>query len=215
MKRIILIFSLLATAFSPSFAQSEDYTATMKTIVDSIQTAKRGADLTPYANQLERTAAVETKEWLPNYWAAYCYMTKSYGEKAAEKRDALLEKAETFAAVAEKLNPANDEIEVLKANIANARMAVDPQNRWQKYGDIMSKAMDNAEKLNPQNPRLKMLEGQGYFFKPEAYGGGKKKALVIFEDAALKFDSFKPTSALMPNWGLNTLKYFIAEARKK
>jgi hypothetical protein len=214
MKRIILIFSLLAMAFSTSFAQSEDYTATMKTIVDSIQTAKRGADLTPYANQLERVASVETKEWLPNYWAAYCYMTKSYGEKAAEKRDALLEKAEKLVAAADKLNPANDEIEVLKANIANARMAVDPQTRWQKYGDIVAKGLDNAQKLNPQNPRAKLLEAQGIFFMPEAYGGGKKKALPLLEDAVAKFESFKPTSTLMPNWGANTAKYFIAEASK-
>jgi hypothetical protein len=214
MKRIILIFSLLAIAFSTSFAQSADYAAIMKPIVDSIQTAKRGADLTAFANQLERISAVETKEWLPNYWSAYCYMTKSYNEKSAEKRDALLEKAENLVALADKLNPANDEIEVLKANIANARMAVDPQTRWQKYGSIVGKALGNAQKLNPENPRAKLLEAQGIFFTPEAYGGGKKKALPLLEDAAAKFETFKPTSDLMPNWGAATAKYFIGEAGK-
>ena len=214
MKRIILIISILATSFSASFAQSADYATTMKSIVDSIQTAKRGADLMPFANQMERIAAVETKEWLPNYWAAYCYMSKSYGEKTGDKKDILLEKAESLTAAADKLSPANDEIEVLKANIANARIAADKMNRWEKYGAIVSKALGNAKKLNPQNPRAQLLEAQSIFYTPEAYGGGMKKALPLIKGAIEKFENFKPTSDLMPNWGLSTAKYFLSEAEK-
>jgi hypothetical protein len=215
MKRIILLFSLLATTLTATFAQSDEYKKSMEEVVTAIQTAKRGADLTPFANQLERISAVETKEWLPSYWAAYCYMNKSYSETTEEKKDALLEKAETLIAAADKLNPADDEIEVLKANIASARMAVDPQNRWQTYGATVAKALGAAQKLNPENPRAKMLEAQGIFFTPEAFGGGKKKALPLIEEAAAKFEKFKPASAIMPNWGLSFVKYMAAEAEKK
>ncbi len=214
MKRIILIFSILATTLSFSYAQNEEYKTIMKELVDSIQTAKWGVDLLPYANQLERVAAVETKEWLPNYWAAYCYMNKSYSESVAEKKDIILEKAESLIATADKLMPANDEIEVLKANIASARMAVDPQNRWQKYGAIVGQALGNAQKLNPENPRTKMLEAQGIFFTPEAYGGGKQKALPLIKVALEKFEKFKPTSPIMPNWGETVVKYMLGEAEK-
>ncbi len=215
MKRIILIISILAVSISATFAQSADYAATMKPIVDSIQNAKRGTDLTPYANQLERIAAVETKEWLPNYWAAYCYMNKSFFETTDEKKDAVLEKAETLIAAADKIMPMDDEILVLKANIANARMAVDPQTRWQEYGATVAKNLKAAQKLNGENPRAKLLEAQGIFYTPEAYGGGKKKALPIIQEAIEKFEKFKPTSDLMPNWGLNTAKYLLSEAEKK
>ncbi len=215
MKRIILLFSLLATTLTATFAQSDDYKKSMEEVVTAIQSAKRGEDLTPFANQLARIAAVETKEWLPNYWAAYCYMNKSYTETTEEKKDALLEKAETLIAAADKLNPADDEIEALKANIASARMAVDPQNRWQTYGATFAKALGAAQKLNPENPRAKMLEAQGIFFTPEAFGGGKKKALPLIEEATAKFEKFKPTSSIMPNWGLSFVKYMAAEAEKK
>ena len=214
MKRILLIFSLLSTIFNFSFAQSEEYKTTMKEIVDSIQSSKWGADLVPYANQLERVAGVETKEWLPNYWAAYCYMNKSYIEPMAEKKDLLLEKAENLIATAEKLMPNNDEIEVLKANIASARMAVDPQSRWQKYGAVSGKALGTAQKLNPENPRAKMLEAQGIFYTPEAFGGGKQKALPLIKEALAKFEAFKPSSDIMPNWGLFIVKYMATEAEK-
>jgi hypothetical protein len=214
MKRIILIFNILATVLSLSNAQNEEYKTTMKEIVDSIQSAKWGTDLTPYANQLERVASVETKEWLPNYWAAYCYMNKSYSEPVAEKKDVILEKAETLIAAAEKIMPNNDEIEVLKANIASARMAVDPQNRWQKYGAISGTALGAAQKLNPENPRAKLLEAQSIFYTPEAFGGGKQKALPLIKAALEKFEKFKPTSDLMPNWGLILVKYMLIEAEK-
>jgi hypothetical protein len=214
MKRIILIFSILTTTFMSSFAQSEEYKTTMHEIVDSIQSAKWGTDLMPYANQLERVAGVETKEWLPNYWSAYCYMNKSYMEPVAEKKDLVLEKAEKLIATAEKLMPNNDEIEVLKANIASARMAVDPQNRWQKYGAITGAALGVAQKINPENPRAKLLEAQGIFYTPEAFGGGKQKALPLLKVALEKFEKFKPISDLMPNWGLYIAKYMAAEAEK-
>ena len=214
MKRIILIISFLATNLSLSIAQNEAYFSTMKEIVDSVQSSKWGTDLTLYANQLERIASTETKEWLPNYWASYCYMTRSYAETGAEKKDLILEKAEALAAAAEKLMPKNDEIEVLKANIANARMAVDPQNRWQKYGDMSSQALGTAQKLNPENPRAKLLQAQGIFFTPKEYGGGKAKALPLIKEALEKYAKFKPATAIMPNWGMTTAQYMLEKAEK-
>ena len=214
MKRIILVFSFLATTFTLSVAQNAEFESTMKEIVDSIQGARRGADLMPYANQLERVASAEAKEWLPSYWAAYCYMNKSYAEAVAEKRDLLLEKAETLVAVADKLSPKNDEIEVLKANIASARMAVDPQNRWQKYGMVSGKALKTAQAINPENPRAKLLEAQSVFYTPEAFGGGKAKALPLINEAIEKFAKFKPSSAMTPNWGEMVAKYMLGEASK-
>ncbi len=211
MNRIILFLSFLALSLTSVSGQNSEYQANMQPIVDSIQTAKWETDLTPYANQLERIAAVETKEWLPSYWAAYCYMMKSYSEKVNEKKDILLEKAEALIAAADKLQPMNDEIEVMKANIANARMAVDPQNRWQKYGEIVGKSLGLAVKLNTENPRAKLLEAQGVFYRPEAFGGGKEKALPLINAAIEKFNTFKPTSILMPNWGLATAKFMLSQ----
>jgi hypothetical protein len=214
MKRILLIINILLTNLTFSYSQSEEYKTSMQEIVDSLHAMKWGTDLTPYANQLERIASAETKEWLPNYWAAFCYMLKSYSEPMAEKKDILLEKAESLIASAEKQMPNNDEIETLKAHMASARMAVDPQSRWQKYGAIVGEKLIAANKLNPENPRIKLLEASSIFYTPEAFGGGKKKALPIIKSNLEQFEKFKPTSPIMPNWGLNTAKYILGEAEK-
>ena len=157
MKRIILIFSILTTAINFSIAQNPEFQNTLKSLVDSVQAKKWGADLTDYANQLERIAWAETKEWLPYYWAAYCYVNKSYSEKESGKRDLYLGHAESLIGVAEKIAPENDEIEVMKASIASARLAVSPSIRWLTYGNTSSKALKKAQKINPANPRAKLL----------------------------------------------------------
>ena len=141
-------------------------------VVADIQGAQFGEDLQPFANTLERIAAAEPKEWLPSYWGAFCYMMKSFTEPVVEKKDQYLEKAEKLVTTADELNPNNDEVEVLKANIASARMAVDPMNRWQKYVPISSAAIAKAKALNPLNPRLgPYLKGFRRILVPEMNNG--------------------------------------------
>ncbi len=206
----LLFFAFLGTQAIAS-AQNPAYVKTMEEVVTKIQAAPFTEDLTPYANQLEQMAAAESKEWLPRYWAAYCYTLKSISETDFDKKDAVLEKAERLLADAEKLSPNNDEIEVMKATVAGARLAVDPQNRWQKYGQISETAVAAAKKINPENPRIKLLEGQSIFYTPEDYGGGKKKAEPLLKEALEKFATFKPASILHPNWGLSTTQYMLSQ----
>ncbi|MEZ4903699.1 MAG: hypothetical protein R2822_19055 [Spirosomataceae bacterium] len=210
MKTILLFISFVGLQ-SIAFAQNPHYLKTMEEVVTKIQTAAFTDDLTPTANQFERIATAEPKEWLPNYWAAYCYLMKSYNEPIAEKKDVLLEKAEKLIGIAEKMEANNDEIEVMKANIASVRLSVDPQNRWQEYGAISGAALAKAKKINPENPRAKLLEAQGVFYTPESYGGGKNKAEPILKEALEKFTKFKPISTIHPNWGESVVKYFISQ----
>lgn len=225
MKRILLFILLAgfsynlasaqdATAASAATDQNPEYLQAMKDVVADIQSAPFGQDLLPYANVLERIAAVEKKEWLPSYWGAFCYMMKSYVEPVAEKKDLLLEKAEQLISVADNLNPNNDEVEVLKANIASARIGVDPMNRWQRYGALSGMAIAKAKSINPANPRIALHEAQGVFYTPEAYGGGKQKAMPLIKAAIDQFAAFKPVSDIMPNWGAEAAQYMLAEAQK-
>ena len=214
MKRITLLFLISGLTINFLSAQDNDYQTSMKEVVANIQEAAFGEDLTPYANQMERIAAVEKKEWLPLYWASFCYMMKSFSEPMSEKKDQLIEKAEQLVAAADSLMPKNDEIAVLRANLASARLSVDPQNRWQKYGPISAIAIATAKSLNPDNPRIALHEAQGVFYTPEAFGGGKEKALPLIKTTIEQFSKFKPASDIMPNWGESAARYMLAEAEK-
>ena len=67
----------------------------------------------------------------------------------------LLDKAEKFCQYASKLQPNNDELAILTANIANARITVEPATRWEKYGEIVKTSVKEAKSINPENPRSK------------------------------------------------------------
>ena len=209
-----IISAQSADSQAPASTQKPEFVEAMTDVVADIQGAEFGEDLQPYANTLERIAAAEPKEWLPAYWGSFCYMIKSFTEPVVEKKDQYLENAEKLVATADALNPNNDEIEVLKANIASARMAVDPMNRWQKYVPISSAAIAKAKSINPLNPRIALHEAQGVFYTPEAYGGGKAKALPMIKGAIELYKAFKPTSPMMPNWGLDAAEYMLGEAQK-
>lgn len=214
MKRITFLFLIVTACFSTISAQDNDYHASMKEVVDEIQSAPFGTDMTDAANQMERIAAVEKKEWLPLYWAAFCYMMNSYTEPSSDKKDLLLEKCETLLAAADSLNATSDELAVLRANVASARLAVDPMNRWQKYGALSAAAIAKAKSINAANPRIALHEAQGVFYTPEAYGGGKQKALPLIKTAIEQFAKFKPASDIMPNWGEAAAQYMLTEAEK-
>lgn len=211
MKRILLIITILVIRYSGTFAQNPAYTKAMEGLVNEIQTTQFGTPLQPLANKMERIAATEKTEWLPNYWVAYCYLMDSYIEQEGAKKDLLLDKADTYLENAEKLSKNNDEIEVLKANLASARMAVSPQDRWQKYGGMVGMAMGAAKKINAENPRIALLEAQGLFYTPETYGGGKQKAKPVFEKALEQFAKFKPASSIHPNWGMAAAQWMLSQ----
>jgi hypothetical protein len=214
MKKIMMITGALLMKMSVLFAQNPNYIKAMEGLVSEIQTTQFGTPLQPLANKMERIAATEKAEWLPNYWVVYCSMIDSYSEQDAGKKDQLLDKADTYLANVDKLVKDNDEVEVLRANLASARMAVNPQDRWMKYGGMVQKALGTAKKLNPENPRITLLEGQGIFFTPENFGGGKAKAKPVLEKSIEQFAKFKPISTIHPNWGQPTAQWMLSQTDK-
>lgn len=214
MKYISLIISIIIFSFSNIKAQNPAYLKAMEGLVTEIQNAKFGASLQPLANKMERIATTEKTEWLPNYWVAYCYMMDSYAEKDDDKKDQLLDKADTYLANVDKLVKNNEEVEIMRANIANARIAVSPSFRWMKYGSKIDKALASAKKLNAQNPRISLLEAQGIFYTPAMFGGGKDKSKPVLEKAIEQFAKFKPVSTIHPNWGLPTAKWMLSQTDK-
>jgi hypothetical protein len=100
---------------------------------------------------------------------------------------------------------------VLQAQLAGARMAVDPQNLWQKYGAIYQTALDKAKAKNAENPRIYYLQGQSLLYTLEQYGGGKKAACPLLQKAAEKFATFKAPTSIYPSWGSEETKYALKQ----
>ena len=213
MKKILSILALLSVAIFAE-AQNPKYIAAMEKNIAALDTTRDGAKLQNLANNFERIASDEKSEWLPNYYTAYCYVNMTYSTKGNEI-DTFCDRAEKFIKVADSISPNNSEIYTLKAQIASARISVNPMSRGQKYGMESGELREKAKELDKTNPRPYYLEGTAYFYTPPMFGGGKDKAKPVFQKALEMYETFKPASTIAPNWGKNSCTYFLKECDKK
>ncbi len=208
---LILAVSLIGTTV---MAQSEKYVKAMENLVPAIDTAHSIDALTDLANSFERIANAEKTQWLPYYYAALCYVSKAnmlFVAQKPEQIDPLMDKAEPLLAKAEELQKNNSEIYLLKKMFNSCKMMADPMSRYMTYGPPAAEALETAKQLNPENPRVYLLEGQDKFYTPEQYGGSKEEAKKLWAEAEKKFAAFKPESSIHPTWGMPQLKYMLSQ----
>ncbi len=219
MKKTIIILTVMFAA-NFSFAQMpEKFVKAMEALVPAVDTTHSVDGLSELANAFERIANAETNQWLPFYYAALCNvsagtMIGAGGDMMAakgDKTDPYADKADALLAKAEALMKDNSEIFIVKKQIATLRMLGDPMNRYMTYGPEAAAALEEAKKLNPDNPRTFLLEGSDKFYTPEQFGGSKEEAKKIFEEGIKKYESFKPESSIHPTWGLPQLKYIMGQ----
>lgn len=211
---------LLTTAFgAAAFAQDDKYTKAMQPKVAAVDTTHSTAELLALSAAFERIGDAEKTKWLPYYYAALtevnaAYMMSMGGQPKASATDPMADKAEALLNKADALSPNNSEVYVVKKMVATLRMMGDPMSRYMTYGPQAEEALQTAMKLNPENPRVYIQQGQDKFYTPEQFGGSKTEAKKLFEEADKKFASYKPVTALDPDWGRNVIKYFMSQMEK-
>lgn len=213
MKKLFILTALVAACFSLS-AQNPKYIAAMQKNIAILDTTRDATALQNLANNFERIAGAEKTEWLPNYYTAYCYVNMTYSYKG-DQIDNYCDKAESFLKKADSISPNNSEIYTLKAQIASARISVNPMARGQKYGTESAELREKAKELDKTNPRPYYLEGTGYYYTPPMFGGGKDKAKPAFEKALLLYKTHTPASSISPNWGKHSTEYFLKKCEEK
>lgn len=216
MKKTIfmLMTSLVGTALfaQGDIAPGEKYIKAMEALVPAVDTTHSMDGLTGLANSFERIANAEKTQWLPFYYAALCLINKAnmyYTTQEVDKIDPVMDLAEPLVTKAEELEKNNAEIFCLKKMFNTGKMMADPMSRYMVYGAAASEALEEAKKLNPENPRVYLLEGIDKYYTPEQFGGSKEEAKKLFQEATKKFEAFRPASSIHPSWGLGQVKYFL------
>ena len=210
MKKVILLFAfgVLSTAI---FSQSDKFQKGMQTNIALLDSAKTAADLTTVAANFERIGDAEKTQWLPYYYAGLALTRVGWvdekidKDKNAEQIKALCNKAEAI--------DKNAEIFSIRNMAATQQMLVNPQERWQTYGQEASAALQQGMQLDPNNPRLYYLQGMTLFNTPEQFGGGKEKAKPVFEKSLALFKAFKPKSDLYPTWGQKITEQMLEQCK--
>jgi hypothetical protein len=205
-----ILFSFLMLATFTGMAQSDRYFDAMKKNLDLFGKAKTTAEYQAVANRFERIGDAEKTQWLPYYYAGLALSTAGWSDPKLDKDanstriNALCDKAEAI----EK----NAEIYALRNMSATQQMMVDPQTRWQTYGQQASAYLQDGLKLDPDNPRLYYLQAESVMNTPEAFGGGKAKAKPIFEKAIELFKKQQP-KPMYPDWGQQRAEEELAKCQ--
>ncbi|MEO8232805.1 MAG: hypothetical protein ABI638_11015 [Ignavibacteriota bacterium] len=207
-KSISVILSLL---FLTVAIADGKYETEMKKNLDKISECKTSNDYLKLANVFERIATAEKDKWLPYYYGSFVAVLASYADSSKITKDIYLDKADKFLNVADSLSPENSEIYTLKGMISQARMQVDPMNRWQKYGAEATNNFTKAMQADSLNPRPEYLIGVGLFYTPQQFGGGPKTAKPVLEKSLMKFEQFVPENDIMPSWGKEQVEEYLKQ----
>jgi tetratricopeptide (TPR) repeat protein len=208
MKKTLFAFVLL-TAVAAN-AQSDKYVAVMQKNIALLDSAKTIQDFQSAANSFERIGDAEKTQWLPYYYSGLALSTIGWIDPKLDK-DANSAKINALCDKAEAIEK-NAEIYALRNMSATQQMLIDPQTRWQTYGQQASGYLQEGLKLDPNNPRLYYLQAQSIFGTPEAFGGGKKNAKPLFEKAIALYKTFQ-VKPLYPNWGQKSAEDMLAKCQ--
>jgi len=213
MKKNLLSFALVCMSLL-SFAQA-NYEKIMSEKIAKIGTSKTPEDFQRLANDFQRIADKEQNKWHPNYYTAFSYIQKGRAlmrEGKLQELDAVSDQAQKYIDAAGNAEKGNSEIHLLQKMTYSLKMMVNPQERYMTFGMKAQEELTTAEKLDPDNPRVILIKAEDTYFTPEQYGGSKAKGIEQFRLALEKFNSFKPKTALDPNWGKSEAEYFISMA---
>jgi hypothetical protein len=213
-KNLALSLALTFTGIN-AFAQTA-YEKAMADKVAKVQQTRNTDELSALANDFTRIALKENKEWLPQYYAAYANLQKGRSlmqEGKTSDLDAISDEAQKHINAAEAISPNNLELTILKKMAHSLKMMVDPQSRFMSEGSLAAGFLADAEKMDPENPRITLLKAEDTYYTPEQYGGSQSKGIELFKKAQVQFTVYKSPSAFSPTWGKEEADYFISQAK--
>lgn len=162
---------------------------------------------------MERIAAVEKTNWLPNYYVAMINTTAGFNPANKDKVDALLEKAQTALDQASLISENNPEIMVVQGLIYTVRIVQDPMTNGMKYSPKVMEVYTKAKMIAPDNPRV-VFSKADFEIGGAKWSGADVKALCKEVERSIGlFESFKSDVPFYPNWGLDRAKETLANCK--
>jgi len=207
MKPITIIACLFFSLMTVHNARA-DAEAALLGALDQLHTAASTEAARTAVNQLERIAMAEPGLWQAHYHHAYGVVMLSFRESDTRLVGQLLDRAEASVEHAYKAKGDASELLTLQAFIFQARINADPSQSMQ-YSLQANKLLSKALEKCADNPRALFLMGQNLFYTPEAFGGGKERALPLFEKSMAAFENIQPQSAIDPTWGQQAVQNML------
>ncbi|MEY3874050.1 MAG: hypothetical protein RL363_771 [Bacteroidota bacterium] len=154
-------------------------------------------------NKFELLSNAYPHEWLPPYYASIVKARMSILQLG--DREAIADEAIVWVARSKKIQ-INDEILCAESLANSAKMSISPMRRWLAYESRIKHPLKAAKKINPNNPRIYVLESTISHHLPGLFGGGCKGALPIAKKAEKLLEEQGTHRGNLPRWGIKSIK---------
>lgn len=200
MKKIIIT---LIVTLSVGFPQSaDDLIITGKEKIQKAVESGNEQDVLAARAYFERILSLEKKEWLVHYYIAYCdnqLVAFSMEKWDKAKIKSLVNDGVKHLEKSVKMKPDFAEALALMSSLYGTKISVMPWAAFW-YGPKSGKLMGEALSIQPNNPRINLINGISMKFTPEQFGGGLKSSKLSLLKAAELFQTDNP-EPIMPSWG--------------
>jgi tetratricopeptide (TPR) repeat protein len=127
-------------------------------------------------------------------------LNNQVSDEAEEKREQILGHATDHLKQATTLDEDMADAWALLTGVYGQRMGLNPM-QGMLLGSDAGSAIERAKKLDPDNPRVWIIDGTQDFFTPSLFGGDKERALRKFKKAAQLAQQESIDDPLRPSWG--------------
>ena len=213
MKKILIVALLLYTV-QKVYGGDTLYYPILKKSIDLAYREYKLENYRQLANCSERILSVYKNDWLPYYYDIYACVNMSFIETREEDKERYCDRAQDLLDTVIKNNPEESELFVLQSLIYYGRMSINPMINGTLYITKAANSLNEAEKLDPGNPRIYYLKGKSTMNTPKFFGGGKRAAIPFFEKAMAIYKTFRMKSTVHPDWGKEDAGKLYEECKK-
>ena len=143
------------------------------------------------------------------YYTAYCYISMCLQERVPSKKADYLDQAQSYIESAKQLTN-NVEIHILQAYLYQCRADGDINMSASNAASLAASHLEQAQKMDANNPRIYYLKAQHLYFLPSEAGGGLTNACPLIQQAIQKYETYQPSNSIAPNWGQNMTQEMFA-----
>lgn len=200
MKQFILLIATALVLQAPAHAQD------LQSYVSQLDKASSVTGYQQLADQFNRLANRDPNNWLPWYYAALCnaqtgWLLQNDGDKIepyANKADQQIAKALALLDTAKQKKELS-EVYVVMSMVNRAKVFINPMTYGRQYGPAASRYDHLALQANANNGRALYLAGWEKYATPKMWGGDKKKAKDLLEQALQQLNAQSANDN--PHWG--------------
>jgi hypothetical protein len=208
----IIIAALFFAIVNSAFADDK-YTESMKKNIDAVYKAQTIEELQKSVNTFQRIADAEKTKWEPYYYAGLGNIFMATREKDGAKKDVYLDQAMEAIKKAKAIAGEESEVIALEGFAYMIRVSVDPASRGQQYAGLAMQTFGKAVSLNPENPRALSLLAQMQHGTAQFFGSSTAEACATLAKSLEKFESYKSSNALAPQWGKSNAEELKAQCK--